>query len=88
MRLAISINKEEYETIKQAAGIAPMSAYIRSRVFSKESETQRNGALQEWVDALSQIDVELLNKIMNSIKVRSSEGGKPVHEIIKLRLDR
>ena len=52
LRIAISVSKEEYDKIKVMAGIASLSAYVRSRIFSKEEETMKDISLKEWVEFL------------------------------------
>ena len=55
LRIIFSVSEEEYKNLKELSGIASLSAYIRSRLFGKDTEIVRDVGLNQWIDLLLQI---------------------------------
>jgi hypothetical protein len=53
LRIIFSVSPEEHAKLKELSGIASLSAYIRSRVFGKDSEEQRDGELKRGISIQS-----------------------------------
>jgi len=86
LRIIFSVSPEEHARLKELAGIASLSAFIRSMVFGKINEEQRGTSLKEWVDLLSQIEPDFLKERLSDIRYSSKNGGRSVVDIIKRRL--
>lgn len=55
-RIITSVSEEEYKLIKELAGIATLSAFMRSKALGKEREEATDSGIKKWVDFLMTMD--------------------------------
>ena len=56
LRIIFSVSPEEHARLKELAGIASLSAFMRSKALGKEREEATDSGIKKWVDFLMTMD--------------------------------
>ena len=76
LKISFYLSQEELQSLRELKGLVSISAYIRSKIFGKEE--QSNSKFKDWVDFLSLIPDRdaILKEFLAMVKYEGNDPSK------------